>query len=230
MTALPAQSATPVPQWERAASEILAQSNSFRRSEGLPALSTDRALNTAAQAFAAYMARTDQYGHEADGRQPADRARAQGYDYCMVAENIAMLYSSAGFETVDLATRFVQGWIHSPGHRRNLLAAEATDIGLGVAQSASSGRFYAVQLFGRPARLRWSFSLSNRSRTAVGYQLDDKGYRLPAGVTRTHEQCGTPALSVRLPGNDRATSLEPTSGTQYRIEGADRGLRITESH
>lgn len=175
---------------------VIERSNAFRQSQGLPPVSADRALTTAAQAFAAYMARTDNYGHEADGREPSQRAQAQGYSYCMVSENIAMQYSSADFETERLARGLVQGWIDSPGHRRNLLAAEATDIGVAIARSARSGRYYAVQMFGRPARLLMKFSLSNRSRVSLNYQLDDKRFALPPGMTRTHEQCMAPALSM----------------------------------
>ena len=220
---------TPAVQPEAAAREILSQSNAFRRSEGLPALAADRLLNAAAQAFADHMARTDHYGHQADGREPAQRAQAQGYDYCMVAENIGMVYSSAGFDTPELTTRLVQGWIDSPGHRHNLLAQEATDIGIGLAQSPRSGRYYAVQMFGRPARLKLIFSLSNRSRTPVSYLLDEQRYSLPPGMTRTHEQCSAPALSLNLPGDEQAMALKPANGSQFRIEANGRGVRVTES-
>jgi uncharacterized protein YkwD len=43
----------------------------------------------------------------------------------------------------------VEGWKRSPGHRRNLLAREATQTGVAVARS-DQGYYYAVQLFGRP--------------------------------------------------------------------------------
>jgi uncharacterized protein YkwD len=47
-----------------------------------------------AQYFADYMARTDEYGHHADGRSPMERARRQGYAPCIVSENIAYRYTS----------------------------------------------------------------------------------------------------------------------------------------
>lgn len=37
------------------------------------------------------MAKTGKYGHAADGRKPAERAAAHGYEYCIVRENIAYL-------------------------------------------------------------------------------------------------------------------------------------------
>ena len=205
---------------------VVERSNAFRQSQGVAPVAPERALTAAAQAFAAYMARTDNYGHEADGREPSQRAQAQGYSYCMVAENIAMQYSSLGFETEELARGMVQGWIDSPGHRHNLLAPEATDIGVGMARSPSSGRYYAVQMFGRPSSLLLKFSLSNRSRVALNYQLDDKRFALPPGMTRTHEQCSTPALSVNVPGQAEAVVLKPANGTRYRFEPSVRGVKV----
>lgn len=206
--------------------QVVERSNVFRRSQSLGPLTPDRMLTASAQAFAAYMAQTDRYGHEADGRQPSERAQAQGYAYCMVAENIAMLYHSIGFDTDELAAKYVQGWIDSPGHRKNLLAAEATDIGVGIAQSARSGRYYAVQLFGRPARLQLKFSLYNRSREPLRYQLDDQSYALPPGMTRSHRQCTPPTLSLTLPGAAERVTLQPGNGTQYRFEQTPRGVRV----
>jgi uncharacterized protein YkwD len=221
-----AQAAEKQAQLTQAERLVVERSNAFRQSQGVAPVAPERMLTAAAQAFAAYMARTDNYGHEADGREPSQRAQAQGYSYCMVAENIAMQYSSLGFDTEELARSMVQGWIDSPGHRHNLLAPEATDIGVGLARSASSGRYYAVQMFGRPSTLLLKFSLNNRSRVALNYQLDDKRYALPPGMTRTHEQCNTPALSVTVPGEAETVVLKPANGTRYRFEPSGRGVKV----
>jgi uncharacterized protein YkwD len=132
---------------------IVDATNAFRREEGLGPVKSDAALGHAARDFAEFMARTDRYGHTADGRNPGDRATGNGYGYCLVAENIAYQYNSAGFRTAELARGFVEGWKHSPGHRKNMLDPAATDTAVAVARSASSGRYYAVQMFGRPKSL-----------------------------------------------------------------------------
>lgn len=207
--------------------DMVERSNAFRREQGLPALAPERALAAAARDFAAYMARTDRYGHEADGRTPAERSQAQGYDHCMVAENIAMQYSSRGFSGPELARGFVQGWIDSPGHRENLLSSTATDIGLAIARSPASGRWYAVQLFGRPMSRAVRFELSNRSGTSLRYSLDDKVYALLPGVTRSHQTCSPPALSMSLPGAD-AVRLRPADGARLRVETGAQGLRLVQ--
>ena len=92
------------------------------------------------------MAATDMYGHEADGRQPWDRVRTQGYDYCEVAENIAYAWRTNGFSPEQLVNEFVQGWEHSPEHRKNMLNPDLTEIGVAVARSPDTGLYYAVQI------------------------------------------------------------------------------------
>jgi hypothetical protein len=215
------------PDLATAGDAIVRRANAFRQTQGLAPVAPSAALSAAAAGFAAFMARTDRYGHEADGHEPAQRAEAQGYRWCLVAENIAYVMSSAGFGTAELAERFVQGWIDSPGHRRNLLEPDATETGVGVAHSASSDRYYAVQMFGRPASLRLRFQISNRSGTAIAYEVGDQRYTLAPQATRRHEQCSTATLRIALP--DAAPALQAVrDGARFRIEGAGRGWRLAE--
>jgi uncharacterized protein YkwD len=138
--------AADIPAVERA---IVEATNRFRVEQGVGDVRSDSTLDRTARDFAEFLARTDRFDHEADGRTPALRARAQGYDYCLVSENIAYQYNSRGFTTAALAQALVQGWKDSPGHRRNMLDARALDTGVAVVHGAHSGRFYAVQMFGR---------------------------------------------------------------------------------
>ena len=96
-----------LPQTELA---ILEMTNAFRRENRLGELKQNPALTAAARAFGAYLARTGLFAHEADGRQPAQRAEAAGYRYCLIAENLAMNLDSRGFETKGLAREAVEGW------------------------------------------------------------------------------------------------------------------------
>jgi uncharacterized protein YkwD len=129
---------------------VVRDTNEFRKENGIAMAGPDPALRRTAEAFAAYMARTDEYGHEADGRTPGERAKRGGYDWCRVTENISYQWSSHGFETAELARRLVEGWKKSPGHRRNMLDPKVTETAVAVARSAKSGKYYAVQMFGRP--------------------------------------------------------------------------------
>ena len=129
---------------------VFESTNRFRGEQGVAPVAADAKLHAAARDFAQFMARSGRYAHDADGRQPSDRARAHGYDYCVISENIAYQFDSRGFGTGGLADLLFEGWKRSAGHRRNLLDAEVTDSAVAVARSAATGYFYAVQMFARP--------------------------------------------------------------------------------
>lgn len=212
-----------LPDPEQAARSIVEQTNLMRRSAGISAVTVDPQLTAAARQFAVFMASSDRYAHDADGRQPAERATAQGYDFCRVAENIAYQYSSAAFETIELATRFQRGWETSPGHRRNMLDAEATETGVALAPAPRSKRWYAVQLFGRPAALRMRFEIANRSPLALAYTLGSAVHNLPPRMTRQHETCRAEPLVMRLPGQGGPTTVQPIGGDSFVIEASGTG-------
>ena len=217
------------PQLAEASRLIVARTNDLRRERQLGAVQPNAALGRAAQQFAGYMAGSDRYGHEADGRAPAQRAQALGYDYCLVTENIAFQYSSAGFATGELAQRFVEGWINSPGHRENMLDRQATDTGVAVAQSPRSGRYYAVQMFGRPRSLHIVFSLANRSGTALRYEFGGETITLTPRVTQTHEVCLAQPLKIERPGRREPLQLQPAHGERYVIVRSGGRLRVTKT-
>jgi len=59
------------------------------------------------------------------------------------AENVAL---NKGYSSTIVAQVAVNGWINSPGHRRNLLTRNCSWCGIGVYQS-SGGTWYLTQLF-----------------------------------------------------------------------------------
>ena len=183
----------------RAAGGVVEGTNALRRSHGLEAVTVERRLNETARDFAAFLARTDRFEHTADGRRPEDRAKGHGYDYCLVAENIAYEFRSRGFDTGQLARALVAGWTNSAEHRRNMLDRDATEIGVGLAQSARTGRYYGVQVFGRPRSAAIEFAIENRSRHAVAYRVGERAFTLEPRTTRTHRECGSAALVTEFP-------------------------------
>jgi uncharacterized protein YkwD len=212
---------------------IVTATNAFRKEEGKSPLRISRELDAAAEYFAGFMARTDKYGHEADDQKPAERATKHGYEYCIILENIAYQFSSAGFPTAELAERFVQGWKDSPGHRKNMLDADATEIGVAVAQSKETKRYYAVQLFGRPKSAEIVFKLTNPGDKSVRYQVDGEERTLEASYTVTHHRCRPPEVTF-LPDakQDKAAASEakkirPQHGEQYIVQASkDGGVRV----
>ncbi len=122
--------------------EVVDRTNAERARHGLPPLAADARLTAAAQAHSADMVRRGFFAHESpDGSQVWDRAVAAGYAYRKVAENIA-----AGQRTAD---EVVHGWMHSPGHRANILDRDLTQIGVGRAEGGPHG-VYWTQVFGAP--------------------------------------------------------------------------------
>jgi uncharacterized protein YkwD len=200
-----------------ASQQIVDRTNRFRQDEKRSPLTVNDKLTATARDFAAWMAATDMYGHEADGRHPWDRAKAQGYEYCLVSENIAYAWRTGGYETEPLVTQFVEGWQKSPGHRKNMLDADVTEIGVGVARSADTGLYYGVQVFGRPKSLKIEFRIANRAGEAVKYKVGDQGYELRPRVIMTHEVCRPTDVTVF------STTVRPANGERYAVTRAEGG-------
>jgi uncharacterized protein YkwD len=215
------------PDLDEAAQEIVDRTNEFRRNQDRQSLEVDAQLEETARYFADFMARTDKYGHEADGTTPSDRARDQGYDLCIVSENLAFQFSSAGFATEELVDAAVEGWKQSPGHRKNMLDPDVTETGVALARSDRSGKYYAVQMFGRPRSMSIEFQVINTSDVTIEYEIDERILSLPARAIQTHEQCRPSELSFRLPGSE-AKTVQPADGDRYRIEREGSGnLRLS---
>lgn len=87
------------------------------------------------------MARLNFFDHDGpDGNLPA-RAQASGVMWRSLAENIAL---NQGYDDpVGLA---VDQWMHSAGHRANILRGIFTHTGIGIARAAD-GRIYITQVF-----------------------------------------------------------------------------------
>jgi uncharacterized protein YkwD len=116
--------------------------NAHRQARGCPALVWLQPAADAAQAHSADMARRGYFDHVSpEGRQPWERLAANNVGYRMVAENIAWTPERGARETL-------QGWIESPGHRRNLENCGYTHHGIGL-QNA-----YWTHVFVTPAPVR----------------------------------------------------------------------------
>jgi hypothetical protein len=190
----------------------------FRKAQGLQRVTPNAELEATAQYFATYMAENDRYGHTADGKRPAERAMNHDYDYCLVAENIAYQYSSAGFTPNELAARFFEGWKRSPGHRQNMLNSDVVDTGVAVRQSDKSGYWYAVQMFGRPKSAAIEFTITNRSDRTIEYTIDDRSFTLPPRYSRTHMRCRQTSAIFQFPSEEGGDErIKPTSGDQYVV-------------
>jgi uncharacterized protein YkwD len=147
----PAQACAPAEATSDALEEkVMAETNAFRRQNRLAPLAPGKQLIALAQTHARNMARQDKFGdgdkngHILDGRGFEERIRASGYPFARVAENVGYQLNKP-----DAAAAMMAAWKKSTGHRRNMLIPEITEIGVGAAHGRS-GRWYFVQIFGRP--------------------------------------------------------------------------------
>ena len=119
--------------------EVVAKTNQFRKSNGLPALQVKEDLNELAQKHSEAMAKgRASFGHDGFGKRN-EQASSKIKSLSSFAENVAF-----GAET---ATQVVDNWKNSAGHRRNMLGKSYKYIGVGIAKS-KNGRLYYTQIFG----------------------------------------------------------------------------------
>jgi uncharacterized protein YkwD len=200
---------------------LISYTNAFRQQEGRPSVAPNPQLTATAQDFATLMARTGQLSHTANGQTPEVRAKAHGYDPCLIAENIAYQHNPAGFTTEALAEGFFEGWQDSPDHRKNMLDPAVTETGVGVAQSEQTGAYYAVQLFGRPMSQQIEFQITNTANVAIPYTIDGQTMSLPPQATHTHQQCRPPEVTFHWPGTQERKTVQPSHGARYTIMPGD---------
>lgn len=112
----------------------MALANQSRAQEGLPALQWDATLAAAAMRHCVRMASEGEISHRYGGEPDlTQRAAAAGAHFSLIEENIAV---GAYPEQIH------QDWMHSPGHRTNLLNPQINRVGIAVV--AAHGVLYAV--------------------------------------------------------------------------------------
>jgi uncharacterized protein YkwD len=162
----PIPTPTPAPAPSDFAAEVFRLTNQARQQAGLQPLQLLPALATAAQGFATWMGQHNQYGHEADGKQPIQRMIEAGLPasgWSNWGENIAagqstpsspspmsaMLKSQLGAPAEVFDWHHMPGltvtpggaftdFMNSPGHRANILFPAFTHMGTGYANVPGS--------------------------------------------------------------------------------------------
>jgi uncharacterized protein YkwD len=160
--ALPAQVAPgpraqpwPANAFERRAEALIAAGINDQRARyaaGAPSIATNPILTEIAEQRSRDMAAGAAFSHTDDqGRFiAADLVRAQMGSYGAIGENIMMQGGSRNLDAAAFARTAVEGWMQSPGHRRNILDPDYDSSGIGVA--VAGDRIYATQVFWGPAK------------------------------------------------------------------------------
>ncbi|HZD38914.1 MAG TPA: CAP domain-containing protein [Actinomycetes bacterium] len=141
-----APSTTSAPATSRASSvadkitqELFARLNAEREARGLDTLEWDDDLANMAADWSRHMASTEDFSH----RDLGTASSLPGIDkFSALGENIAWV---EGYP--DEAMQLHTGWMHSDGHRSNMLQPGFDSVGIAVV--CSGGRAWATQNFGR---------------------------------------------------------------------------------
>jgi uncharacterized protein YkwD len=138
--------------------------NHERAEQGLPQLKWDEALAGAARKHAALMADQNELSHRLPGEAALDARVAQaGARFSSVGENVAI-----GPESPEIHT----GWMHSPGHRANILGVNFNALGVGVVER--DGQLYAVEDFSRAVE---NLSLEQQEKQ-IAAMLTARGFKV----------------------------------------------------
>ncbi|MBV9601812.1 MAG: CAP domain-containing protein [Chloroflexi bacterium] len=127
---------------DSAVSRLLDLTNTERDRMGLTRLALSPALQLAAQSYTTVLASSDCFAHTC-GPVPnvVDRDAVAGYaGWWSLGENLA-----GGYPTPE---DVIAGWMASSEHRANILSANFTDIGIGVASGSGRLRVYWAEEFG----------------------------------------------------------------------------------
>lgn len=154
---------------------LLDSVNRERTTRGLPPVKWDEGLARAARKHAKLMADQDLLEHQMPGEGGlATRARKEGANFSHITENIGMGAS---------AEQLHDGWMHSPGHRANILDLAADSIGIAVVEG--DAELYAVEDFARAVEI---LSIEEQEKR-VGETIVARGLKLINIGTDARKSC-----------------------------------------
>src|SRR5229473_6221996 len=138
--------------------------NRERAAKELPLLKWDEGLARAAHKHAELMAEQYLVLHQLPGEADlATRAREAGASFSHITENIGMAACAGGLH---------DGWMHSPGHRANILDAAIDSVGIAVVDGGE--QLFAVEDFARVVTL---LSIEEQEKR-IGKLFAARGLRL----------------------------------------------------
>lgn len=194
-----ANAQTQTPPRNESERELFELLNQERVANDLPELKWDDALFKAARKHALLMLNLNIMEHQLPGEPGLDeRVTAAGARFTYLAENIAIGKDS---ETIH------NGWMHSPGHRANILNPRITAAGIAVVQGTAG--LFAVQDFSRAFT---SISLEEQEKQ-VASLLTTKGLHVTGSAAEARRSCDGSSRGILGAG--------ASSGALIRYETGD---------
>jgi hypothetical protein len=164
---------------------IVELANQARTAAGAGPLKWDPALATAARQHCLRMAAEGPISHQYPGEpEPAERAARAGAHFNLVEENVAL--------GPDPGT-IHQQWMHSPGHRTNLLNPSVDRIGVAIVTGRRG--LYAVADYSRNVPVLTQAQVE----TWVAGMVQSGGVEIQHDVKAAREACKT---DDGVPGSD----------------------------
>ncbi len=141
------------------------QVDSVRQTKDLPPLVNDSILYLASRDHAHYLTTELEISHfqkSQSKKSPQNRVDFYGAKNYLAGENVL----SYPLEDTYIATarRMVSGWVHSPGHYKNIITPDYQITGVAVLPHATDGNFIAVQVF---AKVLWKYSFEANKQMFV---------------------------------------------------------------
>lgn len=175
---------------QTAAEQLMALANESRAQNGAGSLHWDPQLAAAALFHCRRMVAEGPIAHRYGGEPDlTERASQAGAHFSVIEENVAIGPSAAEIHN---------GWMHSPGHRANLLSTDVDHVGIAVV--AARGVLYAVADYSRAVQ-----SLGPREVEArVASLIRPSGVAIATDSSAARAACetdgGMPRTSGPMPG------------------------------
>ena len=154
---------------------LLAAANEARANQGLSPLRLDSVLTEASALHAREMANRAAISHQFDGEpELATRGANAGAHFSLISENVGEAPSSVIIH--DL-------WMHSPGHRANLLDPSVDSIGIAIV--TRNNQLYAVEDFASTVKI---LTLNQQERAVAGV-IAQSGMRVAETTDDARQTC-----------------------------------------
>jgi len=180
--------------------QLMALANRSRADAGASRLKWDSALAEAARKHCEWMVSEGQIAHRYGGEADlTERAGQAGAHFSLIEENVA----------VGPSTEVIHdGWMHSPGHRTNLLNPEVDHVGIAVI--AARGTLWAVADYTRAVQTMGPAEVESR----IAALIRPSGVKVLGDPTRAREACRADQGIPRAQGGAQPTFV-------MRWQGAD---------
>ncbi len=157
------------------ARQLMEATNEDRVQHGLGPLKWDPSLARAAQRHAELMVGQRALSHQYSGEAELEtRVGREGAHFHVVAENLAAAPTPEALEAE---------WMHSPGHRANILDPRLNEIGVGLVRQG--GYLWAVEDFSATVAVLGSSQIEQ----AIGQLLSQRGIEPARDVAAARETC-----------------------------------------